>query len=83
MDDSRLYLVFEFVPMDLKKFIESKPKKQLDENTTRSFTYQVHFEKTHIFNMLFALLLLIILLCTAYVIVISCHIFLSYKTNFA
>lgn len=41
MDDSRLYLVFEFVPMDLKKFIDSRPKKHLDEITTKSFTYQV------------------------------------------
>lgn len=42
MDDSRLYLVFEFVPMDLKKFIDSRPKKHLDESITRSFTYQVN-----------------------------------------
>lgn len=42
MDESRLYLVFEFVPMDLKKFIDSRPKKCLDEGTTRSFTYQVN-----------------------------------------
>jgi len=41
MDDSRLYLVFEFVPMDLKKFIDSRPKKHLDEATTQSFTYQL------------------------------------------
>jgi len=44
MDDSRLYLVFEFVPMDLKKFIDSRPKKHLDENITKSFTYQVNFK---------------------------------------
>lgn len=42
MDESRLYLVFEFVPMDLKKFIDSRPKKHLDEDTTRSFMYQVN-----------------------------------------
>lgn len=41
MDESRLYLVFEFVPMDLKKFIDSRPKKHLDIATTKSFTYQV------------------------------------------
>lgn len=41
MDDARLYLVFEFVPMDLKKFIDSRPKKRLDETMTKSFTYQV------------------------------------------
>jgi len=41
MDDSRLYLVFEFVPMDLKKFIDTRPKKHLDEALTKSFTYQV------------------------------------------
>lgn len=42
MDDSRLYLVFEFVPMDLKKFIDTRPKKHLDEALTKSFTYQVN-----------------------------------------
>lgn len=41
MDKSNLHLVFEFVPMDLKKYIDSRPKKQLDEATTKSFTYQV------------------------------------------
>jgi len=41
MDEARMYLVFEFVPMDLKKFIDTRPKKHLDEATTRSFTYQV------------------------------------------
>lgn len=41
MDNTNLHLVFEFVPMDLKKYIESKPKKHLDEATTKSFTYQV------------------------------------------
>lgn len=41
MDVARLYLVFEYVPMDLKKFIDTRPKKHLDEVTTRSFTYQV------------------------------------------
>jgi len=44
MDDIRLYLVFEYVPMDLKKFIDSRPKKHLDEVLTKSFTYQVNFE---------------------------------------
>lgn len=43
MDDSRLYLVFEFVPMDLKKFIDSRPKNHLDEALTKSFTYQVNY----------------------------------------
>jgi len=41
MDDSRLFLVFEFVPMDLKKFIDTRPNKHLDEVTTKSFTYQL------------------------------------------
>ncbi|XP_022181712.1 cyclin-dependent kinase 1-like isoform X2 [Myzus persicae] len=41
MDDIRLYLVFEFVPMDLKKFIDSRPKKHLDEVLTKSFAYQL------------------------------------------
>lgn len=51
MDDSRLYLVFEFVPMDLKKFIDSRPKKHLDEITTKSFTYQVSHDFINNFNL--------------------------------
>lgn len=35
MDDRRLYLIFEFLPMDLRKLITSK---HLDKFTTRSFT---------------------------------------------
>lgn len=54
MDDSRLYLVFEFVPMDLKKFIDSRPKKHLDETITRSFTYQVNINnKLYIIQVVF------------------------------
>lgn len=49
MDESRLYLVFEFVPMDLKKFMDSKPKKCLDEATTRSFTYQVTNKNSYVY----------------------------------
>ncbi|VVC41244.1 Protein kinase domain,Protein kinase-like domain,Serine/threonine-protein kinase, active [Cinara cedri] len=41
MDKSNLHLVFEFVPMDLKKYIDTRPKKHLDEATTKSFTYQL------------------------------------------
>jgi cyclin-dependent kinase 1 len=44
MDDTRLYLVFEFLPMDLKKLITSGRKKHLDKTTTRSLTCQVNFE---------------------------------------
>lgn len=55
MDESRLYLVFEFVPMDLKKFIDSRPKKHLDEATTKSFTYQVD-----IFNSLIVIFLFLV-----------------------
>ncbi|XP_060835122.1 cyclin-dependent kinase 1-A-like [Rhopalosiphum padi] len=41
MDDTRLYLVFEFLPMDLKKLITSGRKKHLDKTTTRSLTCQL------------------------------------------
>lgn len=41
MDKSNLHLIFEYVSMDLKKYIDTRPKKHLDEVTTKSFTYQV------------------------------------------
>jgi len=44
MDDRRLYLIFEFLPMDLRKLITSRRQKHLDKFTTRSFTCQVNFE---------------------------------------
>jgi len=83
MDDIRLYLVFEFVPMDLKKFIDSRPKKHLDEVLTKSFAYQVNFETClQTFVKLFTKLLTI-LLCTDYVIVVGGYILLSCKANIA
>ncbi|XP_027849024.2 cyclin-dependent kinase 1-A-like isoform X2 [Aphis gossypii] len=41
MDDRRLYLIFEFLPMDLRKLITSRRQKHLDKFTTRSFTCQL------------------------------------------
>lgn len=73
MDESRLYLVFEFVPMDLKKFIDSRPKKHLDEGITKSFTYQV--------NILISVYVLEIALYVNYFIVVNCHILLPCEKN--
>lgn len=44
MEDTKLYLIFEFVDMDLKKFMEhSGEGKSLDPATVKSLTYQVCF----------------------------------------
>lgn len=77
MDESRLYLVFEFVPMDLKKFIDSRPKKHLDEATTKSFTYQVV-----IFITLMVIFIFLVSLNILFI-VISCYILLPCETNIA
>lgn len=79
MDDSRLYLVFEFVPMDLKKFIDSRPKKHLDEITTKSFTYQVIINYLYYEAIINEINTFKFLFCT----VISCYILLPCETNFA
>lgn len=39
-EDGRLYLVFEFVDKDLKKFMEST-EGALSSNTIKSFSYQL------------------------------------------
>lgn len=42
MEESKLYLIFEFLPMDLKKYMESLGDgKQLDSAMVKSLTYQV------------------------------------------
>lgn len=44
MEESKLYLIFEFLPMDLKKYMESLGDgKQLDSAMVKSLTYQVKF----------------------------------------
>lgn len=39
MQENRLYLVFEFLSMDLKKYIDTQSP--LDKNLVRSYTYQI------------------------------------------
>lgn len=42
MDDSRLYLIFEFLSMDLKKYMDSlAPEKMMDPALVRSYLYQI------------------------------------------
>lgn len=42
MEESRLYLIFEFLSMDLKKYLDSLgPNKLMDTNLVRSYLYQV------------------------------------------
>lgn len=42
MEESRLYLVFEFLSMDLKKYMDTlRPEKMMDPELVRSYMYQI------------------------------------------
>lgn len=42
MEESRLYLIFEFLSMDLKRFLDSIPNNdRLEESIMKSFLFQV------------------------------------------
>lgn len=42
MEDNRLYLIFEFLSMDLKKYMDSLPsERMLDAELVRSYMYQI------------------------------------------
>ena len=42
MQESRLYLIFEFLTMDLKKYLDTIPQKEMmDKNLVKSYTYQI------------------------------------------
>ncbi|XP_037927527.1 cyclin-dependent kinase 1-like [Teleopsis dalmanni] len=42
MEENRLYLIFEFLSMDLKKYMDSiPPEKYIDEELVRSYLYQI------------------------------------------
>lgn len=42
MEDSRLYLIFEFLSMDLKKYMDSLPQeKMMDSELVKSYLYQI------------------------------------------
>ncbi|XP_061394073.1 cyclin-dependent kinase 1 [Musca vetustissima] len=42
MEENRLYLIFEFLSMDLKKYMDSlPPEKPLDSDLVRSYLYQI------------------------------------------
>lgn len=42
MQDSRLYLIFEFLSMDLKKYLDSIPPGQfMDSSLVQNYLYQI------------------------------------------
>ncbi|KAK6636437.1 Cell division protein kinase 1 [Polyplax serrata] len=41
MEDTRLYLIFEFLTCDLKKYLDKLEKKYLEEAQLKSFLYQI------------------------------------------
>jgi len=41
MQEKKLYLVFEFLSMDLKKYMDSLGSKQVDRQLVKSYTYQI------------------------------------------
>ena len=42
MQESRLYLIFEFLTMDLKKYLDTIPQKEMmNPNLVKSYTYQI------------------------------------------
>ena len=42
MEDNRLYLIFEFLSMDLKKYMDSLPsEKMMDSELVRSYLFQI------------------------------------------
>lgn len=41
MEESRLYLIFEYLTMDLKKYMDSLGNKQLEPTIVKSYLYQV------------------------------------------
>lgn len=42
MEENRLYLIFEFLSMDLKKYMDTlPPEKLLDPELVRSYLYQI------------------------------------------
>lgn len=41
MEEKRLYLIFEFLSYDLKKYLDKLEKKYMDESQLKSFLYQI------------------------------------------
>ncbi len=42
MQESRLYLIFEFLSMDLKKYLDSIPSGQLDPMLVKVIVFVIH-----------------------------------------
>ena len=45
LQDAKIYLIFEFLPMDLKQYMDTNIPKdgQMDPKLTKSYLYQVTF----------------------------------------
>jgi len=41
MEESKLYLIFEYLTMDLKKYMDSLDNKLMDSTVVKSYLYQV------------------------------------------
>lgn len=41
MEENRLYLIFEFLSCDLKKYLDKLEKKYMEESQLKSFLYQI------------------------------------------
>ena len=63
MQEAKLYLVFEFLTMDLKKYMDTNVSKdgQMDPKLTKSYTYQVTFNNIQSLICLRITLLLLVL----------------------
>ena len=50
MQEAKLYLIFEFLTMDLKKYMDTNIPKdgQMDPKLTKSYLYQVTFSFTNL-----------------------------------
>lgn len=74
MEESKLHLIFEFLPMDLKKYMESLGDgKQLDSAMVKSLTYQVLLNRVQYHFIIAIRLLIIITYLQLLVAVLFCH----------
>lgn len=55
MEESRLYLIFEYLTMDLKKYMESLGDELIEPNVVKSYLYQVCIHNKYFISTLFYL----------------------------
>lgn len=64
MDETRLYLVFEFLSMDLKKYLDSLDSgKYLEQKKVKSYLYQVSHMQPQFFHPTFHWIKYYIFIC--------------------